>query len=98
MAKLYILLRPAEQNPAGFPGVRDWIRAFAMEEVVARLHCARVSRHQDYASRDRKRDVTGENYLVDVGTWAATAPGLSGDTACPIRTRSLSSRNGFSTV
>ena len=51
--------------------------AFAMEEIAARLPCARVSRHQEYATRDRKPNVTGENYLIDVGTWAATASGLS---------------------
>ena len=51
--------------------------AFAMEEIAARLPCARVSRYQEYATRDRKPNVTGENYLVDVGTWAATASGLS---------------------
>ena len=51
--------------------------AFAMEEVAARLPCARVSRHQEYATRDRAPNVTGGDYLVDVGTWAATASGLS---------------------
>jgi hypothetical protein len=51
--------------------------AFAMEEVVARLPCARVSRHQEYSTRDRRPNVTGPDYLVDAGTWAATASGLS---------------------
>jgi LmbE family N-acetylglucosaminyl deacetylase len=51
--------------------------AFAMEEVAGRLPCARVSRHQEYATRERRPNVTGENYLIDVGTWAATASGLS---------------------
>ena len=51
--------------------------AFAMEEIAARMPCARVSRHQEYATRDRKLNVTGVDYLVDVGTWAATASGLS---------------------
>ena len=51
--------------------------AYAMEEVAARLPCARVSRHQEYATRDRKPNVTGVDYLIDVGTWAATASGLS---------------------
>jgi hypothetical protein len=51
--------------------------AFAMEEVAARLPCARVSRHQEYATRDRRPNVTGVNYMIDAGTWAATASGLS---------------------
>lgn len=51
--------------------------AFAMEQVAARLPCARVTRHQEYATRDRRVNVKGSDYLVDVGTWAATASGLS---------------------
>jgi len=51
--------------------------AFAMEEIAARLPCARVSRHEEYATRDSKVNVAGVDYLVDVGTWAATASGLS---------------------
>ena len=51
--------------------------AFAMEEVAVRLPCARVSRHQEYATRDRKPNVNGVDYMIDVGTWAATASGLS---------------------
>ena len=51
--------------------------AFAMEEVAARLPCARVSRHEEYATRDRRPNVTGVDYMIDVGTWAATASGLS---------------------
>jgi hypothetical protein len=62
-------------NPGDHPDHRAV--AFAMEEVAARLPCARVSRHQEYATRDRKPNVTGEDYMIDVGTWAATASGLS---------------------
>jgi hypothetical protein len=51
--------------------------AFAMEEVATRLPCARVSRHQEYATRDRRVNVRGADYLIDAGTWAATASGLS---------------------
>ena len=40
------------RNPGDHPDHRAV--AFAMEEVVARLPCARVSRHQEYATRDRK--------------------------------------------
>jgi len=63
------------RNPGDHPDHRAV--AFAMEEIAARLPCARVSRHQEYATRDRNPNVTGEDYLIDVGTWAATASGLS---------------------
>ena len=62
-------------NPGDHPDHRAV--AFAMEEVAARLPCARVSRHQEYATRDRHANVTGTDYMIDVGTWAATASGLS---------------------
>jgi LmbE family N-acetylglucosaminyl deacetylase len=51
--------------------------AFAMEEVAVRLPCARVTRHQEYATRDRRPNVSGVDYMIDAGTWAATASGLS---------------------
>jgi hypothetical protein len=51
--------------------------AFAMEEVAVRLPCARVTRHQEYATRDRRPNVRGVDYMIDAGTWAATASGLS---------------------
>jgi hypothetical protein len=51
--------------------------AFAMEEIAALLPCARVSRHEEYATRDRAPNVTGTDYMIEVGTWAATASGLS---------------------
>jgi LmbE family N-acetylglucosaminyl deacetylase len=63
------------RNPGDHPDHRAV--AFAMEEIAARLPCARVNRHQEYATRDRRPNVTGEDYLIDVGTWAATASGLS---------------------
>jgi len=62
------------RNPGDHPDHRAV--AFAMEEVAARLPCARVSRHQGYATRDYRLNVTDADYLVDVGTWAATASGL----------------------
>jgi LmbE family N-acetylglucosaminyl deacetylase len=64
-----------KRNPGDHPDHRAV--AFAMEEVAARLPCARVSRHEEYATRDRKINVTGVDYMIDVGTWAATASGLS---------------------
>ena len=56
---------------------RGCLVAFAMEEVAAHLRCARVSRHEEYATRNRRRNVTGTDYMIDAGTWAATASGLS---------------------
>jgi GlcNAc-PI de-N-acetylase len=62
-------------NPGDHPDHRAV--AFAMEEVAVRLPCARVSRHQEYATRDHRLNVTGTDYMIDAGTWAATASGLS---------------------
>jgi LmbE family N-acetylglucosaminyl deacetylase len=62
-------------NPGDHPDHRAV--AFAMEEVAARLPCARISRYQEYATENREPNVTGADYLIDVGTWAATASGLS---------------------
>lgn len=51
--------------------------AFAMEDV-AKLHpCAPLSRHVEYFTRTMPVNVTGTDYMIDVGTWAATASGLS---------------------
>lgn len=62
-------------NPRDHPDHRAV--AMAMEDVTAALPCARVHRHQEYATRNRRPNVTGEDYMIDVGTWAATASGLS---------------------
>jgi hypothetical protein len=72
---LHIAELDERRNPGDHPDHRAV--AFAMEEVAARLPCARVSRHQEYATRDRRVNVRGADYLVDAGTWAATASGLS---------------------
>jgi hypothetical protein len=72
---LHIAELDEKRNPGDHPDHRAV--AFAMEEVATRLPCARVSRHQEYATRDRRINVTGVDYLIDVGTWAATASGLS---------------------
>jgi LmbE family N-acetylglucosaminyl deacetylase len=63
------------RNPGDHPDHRAV--AFAMEEVASRLPCARVSRHEEYATRNRRPNVTGTDYMIDAGTWAATASGLS---------------------
>ena len=72
---LHIAELDERRNPGDHPDHRAV--AFAMEEVAARLPCARVTRHQEYATRDRRPNVTGLDFLIDVGTWAATASGLS---------------------
>ncbi len=72
---LHIAELDEKLNPGDHPDHRAV--AFAMEEVAARLPCARVIRHQEYATRDRRFNVTGLDYMIDVGTWAATASGLS---------------------
>jgi len=72
---LHIAELDEKRNPGDHPDHRAV--AFAMEEIVARLPCARVSRHEEYASNNRRFNVTGVDYTIDVGTWAATASGLS---------------------
>jgi len=72
---LHIAELDEKRNPGDHPDHRAV--AFAMEEIALRLPCARVSRHEEYATRDRKVNVTGLDYLIDVGTWATTASGLS---------------------
>ena len=72
---LHIAELDEKRNPGDHPDHRAV--AFAMEEVANRLPCARVSRHEEYATRDRKINVIGYHYMIDAGTWAATASGLS---------------------
>jgi hypothetical protein len=72
---LHIAELDEKRNPGDHPDHRAV--AFAMEEIAARLPCARVSRHQEYATNKRRLNVTGTDYLIDVGTWAATGSGLS---------------------
>jgi len=72
---LHIAELDETRNPDDHPDHRAV--AFAMEEVIARLPCARVSRHLEYSSNKHEPNVTGVDYMIDVGTWAATASGLS---------------------
>ena len=62
-------------NPGDHPDHRA--TAQAMEEVAALHRCAPVYRHIEYFTRTKPVNVTGEDYMIDVGTWAATASGLS---------------------
>ncbi len=72
---LHIAELDEEINPRDHPDHRA--TAFAMEDV-ARLHpCAPVYRHIEYFTRTMPVNLTGEDYMIDVGTWAATASGLS---------------------
>jgi hypothetical protein len=68
-----------ELNPRDHPDHRA--TALAMEEIVKRFPCASAHRYDEYATRDRPQNVTGEDYMIDVGTWAATASGLGDNLA-----------------
>ncbi len=72
---LHIADLDEDVNPGDHPDHRS--TAFAMEDV-AKLHpCAPLHRHIEYFTRTKPVNVTGEDYMIDVGTWAATASGLS---------------------
>ncbi len=50
--------------------------AFAMEDV-AKLHpCAPLWRHVEYFTKTMPQNISGTDYMIDVGAWAATASGL----------------------
>ena len=68
-----------ELNPGDHPDHRA--TALAMEEVARRFPCASTHRYDEYATRSRPQNVTGNDYMIDVGTWAATASGLSDNLA-----------------
>lgn len=62
-------------NPGEHPDHRA--TALAMLDAAQRFPCAAVTRHDTYDTRRRRPNVTGEDYMIDVGVWAATASGLS---------------------
>lgn len=64
-----------ELNPGDHPDHRSV--AFAMEDIAKMRPCASVYRHIEYFTRTKPVNLTGEDYMIDVGTWAATASGLS---------------------
>lgn len=72
---LHIAELDEKLNPRDHPDHRS--TAMAMEAVAAGFPCAPLTRHVEYATRDRAVNVRGEDYMIDVGTWAATASGLS---------------------
>lgn len=73
--KLHIAELDEELNPLDHPDHRAV--AFAMEDVAKRHPCAPVYRHLEYHTRTKPVNVAGADYMIDVGTWAATASGLS---------------------
>jgi len=73
--KLHIAELDEELNPLDHPDHRAV--AFAMEKVARRHPCAPVYRHLEYHTKTKPVNVTGKDYMIDVGTWAATASGLS---------------------
>jgi hypothetical protein len=72
---LHFAEKDAELNPDDH---LDHINAaLAMESVAKEFPCASVHRYDEYITGERDVNVEGSDYLVDVGTWAATASGLS---------------------
>lgn len=73
--KLHIADLDEELNPGDHPDHRSV--AYAMEEVAKANPCAPVFRHIEYHTRTKPQNISGADYMIDVGTWAATASGLS---------------------
>lgn len=65
----------AKRNPGDH--IDHMNTAMAMETVATQFPCASVHRHDEYATGERPINLTGADYLIDVGTWAATSSGLS---------------------
>lgn len=72
---LHIAELDEEMNPGDHPDHRA--TALAMEAVAAKYPCSLLYRHVEYFTRTKPVNLTGEDYMIDVGTWAATASGLS---------------------
>lgn len=75
LLNLHIAETDDARNPRDHPDHRS--TAFAMEAVATRFPCASMHRHVEYATRSRRKNVTGDDYLIDVGAWAATVSGLT---------------------
>jgi hypothetical protein len=76
---LHLAETSEELNPRDHPDHRA--TALAMEEIVKRFPCASAHRYDEYATRNRPQNVNGEDYMIDVGAWAATASGLGDNLA-----------------
>jgi hypothetical protein len=72
---LHIAETEEELNQRDHPDHRA--TALGMEEVATRFQCATVHRYVEYFTKTMPENVAGKDYMVDVGTWAATASGLS---------------------
>ena len=72
---LHIPEKDAVLNPEDHSDHRN--TAMAVEAAATRFPCASIHRYDEYATRERSANVEGTDYMIDVGTWAATASGLS---------------------
>lgn len=72
---LHIAEKDASVNPEDHSDHRN--TALAVEAAAVQFPCASIHRYDEYSTAERAVNVAGEDYLVDVGTWAATASGLS---------------------
>lgn len=72
---LHIIEEDEELNPEDHSDHRN--TALAMEAVVMQFPCASVYRYDTYITGRRDANVFGDDLLIDAGTWAATASGLS---------------------
>lgn len=73
--RLHIAELDEALNPGDHPDHRAV--ASAMEEVALDHPCARVYRHVEYHTREKAPNISGDDLMIDIGTWAATASGLS---------------------
>jgi hypothetical protein len=72
---LHIPEKHSALNPEDHSDHRN--TAMAMEAAAAQFPCASIHRYDEYATNERAANVEGTDYMIDVGTWAATASGLS---------------------
>jgi len=73
--RLHIAELDESLNPGDHPDHRAV--ASAMEEVAQDHPCARVYRHIEYHTREMAPNISGDDLMIDIGAWAATASGLS---------------------
>lgn len=76
---LHLPEKDEELNPQDHSDHRN--AALAMEAAATHFPCARLARYDEYSTGERATNVEGADFLVDVGTWAATASGLSDNQA-----------------
>jgi hypothetical protein len=71
---IHVMESDSSKNPGDHS---DHYHASIAGQAAAQRSCATVYRHDTYATNDRPVNVEGENLAIDIGTWAATASGLS---------------------